>query len=105
MSNEQDNKMIITRKEYDNLKDEISQLRCRGQIDGGDKFWLYCWAIICTGVLGLITVLTVHSYSKDKLFADIITKSPENAMAIACAQDATTSQTTSACTIYLSKLK
>lgn len=105
MSNEQDNKMIITRGEYDSLQNEITRLRHRSAIDGGDKFWLYLWAIIGTALIVLITLACTSIYAENKLFADIIAKSPENAMQIACAQDATSSQTSPACTIYLAKAK
>lgn len=103
MSNEQDNKMIITRAEYDEFKSEILRLRHREQVDGGDKFWLYCWAILGTVLIAFVALLTFSLYSENKLFADIIAKSPENAMQIACAQDVNSSQASPSCTIYLSR--
>lgn len=105
MSGEQDNKMIIGKDEYKNLITEINQLKARNKVNGGDQFWLCLWAIIGTALLGLATILSVYSYSQDKLFNEIVEKTPEYAMQIACARDATTSQTSPACMIYLSKSK
>jgi len=105
MSGEQDNKMIIGKDEYKHLITEINQLKARNKVDGGDQFWLFLWAIIGTALLGLATILSAYSYSQDKLFNESIEKSPENALQIACARDAMTSQTSPACMIYLTKLK
>ncbi|WP_396189889.1 hypothetical protein [Flavobacterium sp.] len=105
MSNEQDNKMIITRGEYDSLQNEITRLIHRNRFSSDDKFWIYCWTIIGITLIAIVTLMCTSIYAENKLFADIIAKSPENAMQIACAQDATSSQTSPACTIYLAKLK
>lgn len=105
MSGEQDNKMIISKDEYTHLVTEINQLKARNKINGGDRFWLFLWAIIGTAIIGLTAVLSTYSLTQDKLFNEAIEKSPENALQIACARDAMTSQTSTACIIYLTKLK
>lgn len=103
MSNEQDNKMIITRGEYDSLKGDVARLMYRNSISGCDKFWLYCWAILGTVLIAFVSLVVTSVYAENKLFADIIANSPEHAMTIACAQDATSSQTSPSCTIFLSR--
>lgn len=105
MSNEQDNKMIISKDDYKHIIMELTQLRARNKVDGSDRFWLFLWAIIGTAIIGLATVLSTYSLAQDKLFNESIEKSPENALQIACAKDAMTSQTSPACMIYLTKLK
>lgn len=100
-----DNKMVIEREEYDDMKGIIHRLQNRSMMDGDDKFWVSCWSIIAIVILMIAAFITYFNHAEVMVFKELAEKSPENALQIACAQDAQTSQTSTACMIYLSKGK
>ena len=69
-----------------------------------NKFWLNLWVIFSIIIIGVICVFAVYYTNDDKVFMELIDKHPEHAIELACARDAMTSQSSTVCVIYLSKM-